>query len=123
MYKFLIFILFAWLLVGCSSQKVSSSEENENFVDKLTERVIKCNYCVGYNGAGGACNADAGRPLSKTPGGYCHNGPGGPLYSGPGSQLSTHPGGACSTSPGGNCYSGPGSDGKNCSLACRLNKN
>lgn len=88
----------------------------------LSDRVIKCNFCSGYDKAGGVCDKSAGGKISNQPGGYCYAGPGGALYAGPGGSLSTAPGGLCSEHPGGNCYNGPGSDGKNCPLACRLNR-
>lgn len=122
MYKFLIFTMLSCLLVGCATNMGDSSKEKKSKMDSLADLVMRCKYCVGYNGAGGVCDSGGGGSVSNGPGGNCYDGPGGPLYAGPGGILSIHPGGVCSESPGGNCYNGPGSNGKNCLLACRLNK-
>ncbi len=122
MYKFLISLVSCVLVLNCSSIGTKNSEGIDLKIDSLTQLVIKCRYCAGYDGAGGPCDSGGGGAISKTSGGSCYDGPGGPLYSGPGAKLSIHPGGMCSESPGGNCEKGPGGNGKKCSLACRLNR-
>lgn len=89
-------------------------------LDPLTARVLKCNFCAGYDGPGGPCYKGAGGTISTHPRGYCYSGIGGPLYDGKRGPLDTTPGGVCSMYPGDNCDVSPKGTGENCSLACRL---
>jgi hypothetical protein len=125
--QLLITIITIFVISGCvnttvAKNKTNTQVEKNQELDALADRVLKCKFCVGYNGPGGPCYKKAGGDISAEPGGFCYTGPGSSLYSGAGGALSTSPGGACSEHPGGNCWSGPGSDGKNCPLACRLNR-